>query len=140
MNIDNENTRQKFAAVVSTALERSSIDQNYSFYENLHIQSMKNALKFHPVCGKNVKFSDVVQNGSRRMIAERNEGSFCDAIVFSERPIELYERVFVRILKLSSSWNGMIRFGFTVVDPQSLSTVCGLLSIMGVFIDNEMSR
>lgn len=84
---------------------------------------MKNALKFHPVCGKNIKFSDVVQNGSRRMIAERNETSFCDAIVFSERPIQLYERVFLRILKLSASWNGMIRFGFTAVDPQSLSTV-----------------
>jgi hypothetical protein len=110
---------------VSTALERNSMDQNYSFYENMNILNLKNSLKFHPVCGKNIQFSDAVLHGKRRIIAERNEKSFCDGIVFSEKPIELYERVFIRILKLSSCWNGMIRFGFTAVDPQSLSTVLG---------------
>lgn len=55
-------------------------------------------------------------------IANRDESSFCDGIVFSDRPILLHERVYIKILKLSSFWNGMIRFGFTVVDPHSLQT------------------
>ena len=87
------------------------------------MENIQNSLKFHPVAGKNIRFSDTNPKGTKRLIAERNEKSFCDGIVFSERPIVIYERIFIKILKLSSCWNGMIRFGFTSVNPKGLSTV-----------------
>ncbi len=115
-------TADKFAAVVSTALERNSMDQNYSIYENLNIRNIQNQLTFHHICGRNIQFPTVV-GSVKRVVAERNEKSFCDGIVFSSRPVVLYERLYVKILKRSSSWNGMIRFGFTSVDPDSLLKV-----------------
>lgn len=65
------------------------------------------------MCGKNVLLANNKQS------ARRAEKSFCDAIVFSNRPIGVYERIYVKIVKLSSLWNGMIRFGFTNVDPDT---------------------
>ncbi len=73
-----------------------------------------NTLKFHEVCGKNILLSN------NKHIAQRLETSFCDAIAFSSRPIGVYERVYIRILKLNTLWNGMIRFGFTSVNPDLL--------------------
>ena len=87
-------------------------------YENQKFEKIQQALKFHEVRGKNIKFS----TSRRPTIAKRDESSFCDGIVFSDRSILLYERVYIKILKLSSFWNGMIRFGFTTVDPNSLQT------------------
>lgn len=118
----NENENQKFAAVVSTALEKDSFDQNYSYYENKKIEHIQNNLKFHSVCGKNISFSDIQETSNKkdRVQAERNESSYCDSIVFSERPISVYERVYITILKLSTCWNGMIRFGLTSINPEKL--------------------
>lgn len=72
------------------------------------------AVRFHDVHGKNIELSE---NGR---VAARNEKSFCDAIVFTHRPVRVYEKVYFRIVRLSTLWNGMIRFGFTSVDPETL--------------------
>lgn len=81
-------------------------------HQTAHDQS---ALRFHEVCGKNIEFL----NGKR--MAKRKEDHFCDAIVFSHRPIGVYERVYVKVIKLSTFWNGMIRFGFTSVNPETMN-------------------
>lgn len=72
------------------------------------------AFRFHDIHGKNIELVD----GGR--VALRNEKSFCDAIVFTQRPVRVYEKVYFRIVRLSTLWNGMIRFGFTSVDPETL--------------------
>lgn len=72
------------------------------------------SVRFHDVHGKNIELNE---NGR---VAARNEKSFCDAIVFTHRPVRVYEKVYFRIVRLSTLWNGMIRFGFTSVDPETL--------------------
>ena len=71
-------------------------------------------LRFHEIHGKNIE----LREGER--VAMRNQKSFCDAIVFTQRPVRLYEKVYFRIALLSSFWNGMVRFGFTSVDSETL--------------------
>lgn len=63
------------------------------------------------MCGKNI----IISNSKKT--AKRVEKSFCDAIVFTNRPIGVYERIYVKINSLSSIWNGMLRFGFTTINP-----------------------
>ena len=63
-------------------------------------------LGFHKIHGKNI----VLREASRG--AMRNENSFCNAIVFTHRPVRLYEKVFFRIARLSTLWNCLVRFGF----------------------------
>jgi hypothetical protein len=72
------------------------------------------SLRFHEVRGKNLIMSN------KNYSVERSEKSFCDAIAFSNRPICVFERIYVKITKLSSIWNGNIRFGFTSVDPNTM--------------------
>lgn len=71
-------------------------------------------LRFHEVRGKNIELRE---NGRQ---AVRSEKSFCDAIVFTQRPVRVYEKVYFRIGRVSTLWNGMIRFGFSSVDPEAL--------------------
>lgn len=70
-------------------------------------------LTFHQICGDNVR----IQEGGR--VARRVE-SFCKGIAFSARPVNIGERVCVRLLEISTNWSGVIRFGFTSQDPAGL--------------------
>lgn len=70
-------------------------------------------LQFHTVHGDNIRIS---RDG---FIARRVE-SFCKGIVFSARPLKVNERVCVKFLEISNNWSGVIRFGFTSVDPATL--------------------
>lgn len=81
---------------------------------NIDSADVELQIKFHDVHGQNILLSQ------GQKLAARNEKSFCDAIVFTHRPIRVYEKVFFKIVRLSSLWNGMIRFGFTSVDPENL--------------------
>ena len=67
-------------------------------------------LRFHQVCGDNIH----IEAGGFR--ARRVE-SFCKGIVFSDRPVALGEKVALRLTDLSSRWSGVIRLGFTGVNP-----------------------
>ncbi|CRL00620.1 CLUMA_CG013880, isoform A [Clunio marinus] len=70
-------------------------------------------LQFHNVHGDNIRIS---RDGK---IARRYE-SFCKGITFSARPVKVQERVCVRFAEISNNWSGVIRFGFTCMDPTSL--------------------
>lgn len=72
------------------------------------------ALQFHNVHGDNVRIS---RDGK---VARRYE-SFCKGIAFSARPVKVNERVCVRFAEISNNWSGVIRFGFTCIDPSTLA-------------------
>ncbi|RUS84286.1 hypothetical protein EGW08_007930 [Elysia chlorotica] len=70
-------------------------------------------LQFHDVHGDNI---ELLCNKSR---ARRHE-SFCKGICFSNRPININERVYVKFVETNTSWSGVLRFGFTSVNPASV--------------------
>ncbi|CAO1301579.1 unnamed protein product [Diamesa serratosioi] len=72
------------------------------------------ALQFHNIHGDNVRIS---RDGK---VARRYE-SFCKGIAFSARPVKVNERVCVRFAEISNNWSGVIRFGFTCIDPSTLA-------------------
>lgn len=70
-------------------------------------------LKFHDVHGQNIE----LLNDGRR--AKRRD-SFCRGICFSNRPIKIGERVYLKCVATSASWSGVLRFGFTSTDPSTM--------------------
>ncbi|CAG7785866.1 unnamed protein product, partial [Allacma fusca] len=70
-------------------------------------------LNFHGIHGENVQ---VFQDGT---VAKRIN-SFCKAIVFTDRPVKVNEKVCLRLIEVSNNWSGVVRFGFTNQDPTSL--------------------
>ncbi|XP_041370418.1 protein neuralized-like [Gigantopelta aegis] len=68
---------------------------------------------FHSVHGDNITISN------NRIRAERGD-SFCKGVCFSCRPIAINETVYVKFVKTSTNWSGVLRFGFTSIDPGSL--------------------
>lgn len=70
-------------------------------------------LRFHHIHGDNIRIS---RDGT---MARRYE-SFNKGVTFSERPVKINERVFVKFSEISNNWSGVIRFGFTFNDPSTL--------------------
>ncbi|XP_054634412.1 E3 ubiquitin-protein ligase NEURL1 isoform X2 [Dunckerocampus dactyliophorus] len=68
-------------------------------------------LLFHP----NAKGSQIVMDLAQKTV--KRQGSFCNAITFSNRPIALYEQVRLKITKKQCCWSGALRLGFTSKDP-----------------------
>ncbi|XP_012935249.1 protein neuralized [Aplysia californica] len=68
---------------------------------------------FHETHGDNIQLQ---YNNTR---ARRYE-SFCKGICFSSRPIAINERVYVKFVETNTSWSGVLRFGFTSVDPATI--------------------
>ncbi|XP_063167644.1 E3 ubiquitin-protein ligase NEURL3-like [Candoia aspera] len=75
------------------------------------LQASNAPLFFHPY----IKGSQVIMDESCHTVSRR--GSFHDGIVFSGRPIELYEKVTVKIIEEDRKWQGGLRVGFTWKDP-----------------------
>uniref|UniRef100_A0A336MUA6 CSON006796 protein n=1 Tax=Culicoides sonorensis TaxID=179676 RepID=A0A336MUA6_CULSO len=91
---------------------------------NIYVQTPRNQLScpgpnnlppltFHAVHGDNIRIS-------RDGHTARRVESFCKGITFSARPLRVNERVCVKFSEISSNWSGVIRFGFTSVDPASM--------------------
>ena len=70
-------------------------------------------LKFHPTHGANIRLSE---DG---FTAVRHE-SFCQGILFSNRPVMINERVSIKLAELSKRWSGVLRIGFSAHDPSTL--------------------
>ena len=94
-NIQEEQEEKQVSNDEST-VSSSSMDESFHG---------KHSLRFHLISGKNVRFSN------HNRLAERKERTFCDAIVFSQRPVAVHERVTLRLVKQSSDWNGIFKFG-----------------------------
>lgn len=65
---------------------------------------------FHSVHGDNIRLS-------RDQAVARRVDSFCKAIAFTNRPIRVNEKVYLKFVEISTSWSGALRFGFTSNDP-----------------------
>ena len=70
------------------------------------------ALTWHPVHGDNISLSDDNTVASRR-------DSFCKSIVFSQRPLMMGEKIWIRLLSVSDhqGWKGGLRLGVSGVNP-----------------------
>lgn len=49
--------------------------------------------------------------------------SFCKGIAFSQRSVRPNEKVYLRVAETSTSWNGVLRIGFTSNNPSLLNGV-----------------
>lgn len=67
-------------------------------------------LKFHEIHGDNIILSN------DRTQAKRSD-SFSKGICFSSRPVSINERVYLKFIETATTWSGVLRFGFTNVDP-----------------------
>uniref|UniRef100_A0A452GNY2 Neuralized E3 ubiquitin protein ligase 3 n=1 Tax=Gopherus agassizii TaxID=38772 RepID=A0A452GNY2_9SAUR len=72
------------------------------------------ALFFHPFTHGSQVLLDEFHH-----VAER-ASSFHDGIVFTNRPIQLHEKVTLKILKKEPCWHGGLRVGFTSMDPSKM--------------------
>uniref|UniRef100_A0A8C5RRB1 Neuralized E3 ubiquitin protein ligase 3 n=1 Tax=Laticauda laticaudata TaxID=8630 RepID=A0A8C5RRB1_LATLA len=68
-------------------------------------------LFFHP----HIKGSQVIMDESCCTVSRID--TFHDGIVFSNRPVELEEKVMLKILQDDQKWHGGLRVGFTWKDP-----------------------
>jgi len=73
-------------------------------------------LKFNSRHGDNCQ---ILREGSQAKRAE----SFCKGIVFSDRPVEVGERVSIRLTELSIRWSGVLRLGFCSQDPATIQSL-----------------
>ncbi|XP_019635825.1 PREDICTED: protein neuralized-like [Branchiostoma belcheri] len=98
----------------STSPERESDRNDTPVLENAYDSHRRNIWRFHPSChGNNISIS------SDRQTARRAE-SFCNAIVFSDRPFRIQEKIRLKFTQTTDGWSGVIRFGFTTQDPNSI--------------------
>ncbi|XP_077351567.1 E3 ubiquitin-protein ligase NEURL1-like [Festucalex cinctus] len=72
-------------------------------------------LLFHPTA----KGSQIIMDESQRVVNRR--GSFCNAIVFSDRCVAVNEVVRLKITQTLRAWQGSLRIGFTTQDPSKMN-------------------
>lgn len=70
-------------------------------------------IQFHATHSNNIQLSH------DRCQARRLQ-TFCNGICFSNRNIQVHERVYLRFVEVSTSWSGVVRFGFTSHDPATV--------------------
>ncbi|KAG8186624.1 hypothetical protein JTE90_021776 [Oedothorax gibbosus] len=80
---------------------------------SLTTRSVVQPLRFHKVHDENIRLMN------NKTVAFRHEG-FTNGLAFSDRPIGINEPVFIRILDVSNNICGVLRFGFTIHDPEFL--------------------
>jgi hypothetical protein len=71
-------------------------------------------MRFHSVHSRNIGISA----DERR--ARRIE-SFCKGICFGSRPVGLMEKVYIKFAETSTSWSGVLRFGYSAHDPDTIN-------------------
>ncbi|KAK9509359.1 hypothetical protein O3M35_006695 [Rhynocoris fuscipes] len=70
-------------------------------------------LLFHEVHGGNIV---ITRDGT---VARRVE-SFCKGVAFSDRPVKIAEKIYLKFVGVSNNWSGVLRFGFTSHDPSTM--------------------
>lgn len=72
-------------------------------------------LPFHPVRGRNIRFSN------QQCVATRSDTEFCHGYAFTGRPLMLGERLVVQILSTEPMYVGALALGLTSCDPSRLT-------------------
>jgi len=89
-----------------------SINSDTSNLSSFNQPNHDTMLGFHDVCGTNISLE------KNACTAKRIQG-FCKSIALSNRPIHTNERIYVRFLQVINCWSGLLRFGFTTLDPSA---------------------
>uniref|UniRef100_A0A7M4FZM2 Neuralized E3 ubiquitin protein ligase 3 n=1 Tax=Crocodylus porosus TaxID=8502 RepID=A0A7M4FZM2_CROPO len=77
-------------------------------------QTPNKPLCFHPTTkGFQIQLDAACRTANRT-------GTFCDGIVFSNRPVQLDEKVVLQVLSTHSRWDGGLRVGFTSLNPSQM--------------------
>ncbi|XP_019363839.1 PREDICTED: E3 ubiquitin-protein ligase NEURL3 isoform X2 [Gavialis gangeticus] len=78
------------------------------------LNGLDKPLHFHPTTkGFQIQLDAACRTASRT-------GTFCDGIVFSNRPVQLDEKVVLQVLYTHSRWDGGLRVGFTSLNPSQM--------------------
>ena len=70
-------------------------------------------LQFHTTHGENIRISEDGFTANR-------VNSFCNGIIFSNRPIMVGERIYLQLAEVSKFWHGVIRIGISAHNPSSI--------------------
>jgi len=79
--------------------------------------SGKPGLKFHKRHGGSCKLSGNNQK------ARRANSTYCDAILFSDRPVLPGEAVLLRVTEVCKGWTGTLKLGFTAHNPEDIASL-----------------
>ncbi|XP_064630154.1 protein neuralized-like [Lineus longissimus] len=71
-------------------------------------------MRFHNVHSNNIGLA-VDKKRARRI------ESFCKGICFGSRPVGLMEKVYIKFAETSTSWSGVLRFGYSAHDPATIN-------------------
>jgi protein neuralized len=80
------------------------------FHGNVQFTS----LPFHNLCGRNIRIS------SDQTVATRTKEEYCNAYVFTSRPLRCGEQIVIQVQGVDRSFIGGLAFGFTSCDPTTL--------------------
>lgn len=72
-------------------------------------------IQFHRTRGGNIRFS------SNKCIAERNSNYYSQGYVFSQRPLNIGEKLVLQVLKTDQLYSGSLAFGLTSCDPSYMN-------------------
>ncbi|XP_070541223.1 E3 ubiquitin-protein ligase NEURL1-like [Ptychodera flava] len=72
-------------------------------------------LQFHSFHGSNIILSPDGKSA-------RRNGSFCNAIVFTSRPVKCMEKVCIKFTDTTTNWSGVVRFGYTNRNPDEIGS------------------
>ena len=80
----------------------------------VHSQATFAPMAFHGVTGQHVALSP------DRTVAVRTVGEYCNAYVFTHRPLRCGERMVIQIWAVDPDFVGGLAFGMTACDPQTV--------------------
>lgn len=73
-------------------------------------------MSWHELSGKNIRVVD-----ANRTIAVRADEEYCNAYVFSSRPLKCGEKIVIQVLGIERSFIGGLAVGFTACDPREVT-------------------
>ena len=79
-----------------------------------HANLQFSPLPLHNLCGRNVRISP------DQLVATRTKEEYCNAYVFTSRPLRCGEKIVVQVKGVDRSFIGGLAFGFTSCDPTTL--------------------
>lgn len=81
-----------------------------------HARFVFSPLYLHTLCGRNARVS------ADRTVAIRLREEYCNAYVFTSRPVNPGQKIVIQILGVDCSYIGGLGFGLTACDPASLTS------------------
>lgn len=81
-----------------------------------HANAEFSPLPFHSLSGRNIRISQ------DQLVATRTKDEYCNAYVFTSRPLRCGEKIVIQVQGVDRSFVGGLAFGFTSCDPSMMQT------------------